>query len=267
MYAIRTPRTSKIIEAVDWVLKRFIPEGELELKAYTGLEDIKKWVQPVLTGVDFMKLCKSSLMDSGEIRLPFDTTAFEFEMLFGHGGHIHHIAAFRNTDDGVLSYVGLQEFEGSHWVVTGGKVDLGMEEIRVLDPWIFRKLNAWFPITDQKDVIAYQSEATHLAMHTAKATCVLLDSGVAEMQTEQPPRWHRKLVERAGGSELKDFHKLYIRKQRSTYEPKGGTHASPRAHFRRGHWRHLSEIKKTWIRWTMVGDLDLGFIDKAYVVK
>jgi hypothetical protein len=36
-----------------------------------------------------------------------------------------------------------------------------------------------------------------------------------------------------------------------------------RLHFRRGHWRHF-ENHKTWIKWMLVGDPELGFIDKHY---
>ena len=45
--------------------------------------------------------------------------------------------------------------------------------------------------------------------------------------------------------------------------PGTGTHRSPRLHFRRGHWRHY-EDHKTWIRWQMVGNPDLGFVEKQY---
>lgn len=42
-----------------------------------------------------------------------------------------------------------------------------------------------------------------------------------------------------------------------------GTHRSPRLHFRRGHWRHFPN-HKTWIKWQLIGNPDLGFIDKQY---
>jgi hypothetical protein len=38
---------------------------------------------------------------------------------------------------------------------------------------------------------------------------------------------------------------------------------SPRLHFRRGHWRHFSN-HRTWIKWQLVGNPDLGFIEKEY---
>lgn len=36
-----------------------------------------------------------------------------------------------------------------------------------------------------------------------------------------------------------------------------------RLHFRRGHWRHFDGWK-TWVNWCLVGDPDLGFVDKHY---
>lgn len=48
---------------------------------------------------------------------------------------------------------------------------------------------------------------------------------------------------------------------RSTY-PTEERH-SPRLHFRRGHWRHFSS-HRTWIKWQLVGNPDLGFVDKDY---
>jgi hypothetical protein len=36
-----------------------------------------------------------------------------------------------------------------------------------------------------------------------------------------------------------------------------------RLHFCRGHWRHY-EKSKTWIRWCLKGDPDLGFVDAEY---
>jgi hypothetical protein len=53
------------------------------------------------------------------------------------------------------------------------------------------------------------------------------------------------------------------RKARPPELPSGEGRKGKRLHFRRGHWRHLPNFK-TWVRWTMVGDPDLGFIEKEY---
>jgi hypothetical protein len=54
------------------------------------------------------------------------------------------------------------------------------------------------------------------------------------------------------------------RRPRSSRAPyPGEERSSPRLHFRRGHWRHFSS-HRTWIKWQLVGDPDLGFIEKEY---
>ena len=45
--------------------------------------------------------------------------------------------------------------------------------------------------------------------------------------------------------------------------PQGGTHASPRLHDRRGHWRNLSG-KQVWVRSCKVGDASLGVVFHDY---
>lgn len=47
-------------------------------------------------------------------------------------------------------------------------------------------------------------------------------------------------------------------------DAKGGTHASPRLHWRRGHIRHLAQ-RTTWVRPTLVGSSDAGIIAHDYV--
>ncbi|MDO4705733.1 MAG: hypothetical protein Q4A98_05945 [Comamonadaceae bacterium] len=44
----------------------------------------------------------------------------------------------------------------------------------------------------------------------------------------------------------------------------GGTHASPRAHDRRGHWRNLPSGKQVWVKACRVGNATLGSVFKDY---
>lgn len=48
-------------------------------------------------------------------------------------------------------------------------------------------------------------------------------------------------------------------------EPLGGTHASPRAHDRRGHWRTI-KTKKVWVKPCRVGDPSSGTVFHDYKV-
>lgn len=44
----------------------------------------------------------------------------------------------------------------------------------------------------------------------------------------------------------------------------GGTHSSPRQHFRRGHLRRLQNGDVVWVRHCLVGNRNLGVVDKSY---
>lgn len=44
----------------------------------------------------------------------------------------------------------------------------------------------------------------------------------------------------------------------------GGTHASPRLHERRGHWRHLHSGDAVWVRPCLVGSPERGVVEKDY---
>ena len=45
----------------------------------------------------------------------------------------------------------------------------------------------------------------------------------------------------------------------------GGTHASPRLHYRRGHVRNLEDGRTVWVRECMVGNKELGLVEKSYM--
>lgn len=47
----------------------------------------------------------------------------------------------------------------------------------------------------------------------------------------------------------------------------GGSHASPRWHIRRGHWRQLADGRRVFVRQCEVGDPALGGIVKDYALE
>ncbi len=48
---------------------------------------------------------------------------------------------------------------------------------------------------------------------------------------------------------------------------RGGTHASPRVHLRRGHIRRLSNNRRVWVQQCVVGSKQLGSVEKDYCVE
>lgn len=54
---------------------------------------------------------------------------------------------------------------------------------------------------------------------------------------------------------------------RAATSPEGGSHAAPRWHIRRGHWRQLADGRRVFVRQCEVGDPARGGIVKDYAVE
>lgn len=66
------------------------------------------------------------------------------------------------------------------------------------------------------------------------------------------------------GPVLFDWHTVTIEPQAPKADSKGGTHATPRLHDRRGHWRTYPSGKRGWVRDCKVGDASKGAVFKDY---
>jgi hypothetical protein len=96
-----------------------------------------------------------------------------------------------------------------------------------------------------------------------RAACISLDAEVAVSEVVREP--HLSNHGRNSHQPLKPYHVVSLAR-RGPRPLSSGNHESGRhvrLHFRRGHWRHF-ETHKTWIKWMLVGDPDLGFIEKHY---
>lgn len=65
---------------------------------------------------------------------------------------------------------------------------------------------------------------------------------------------------------LFDWHTVTIGPRPAPGFGKGGTHASPRLHDRRGHWRKYPSGKVGWVKNCKVGDASRGVVFKDYEV-
>lgn len=64
-----------------------------------------------------------------------------------------------------------------------------------------------------------------------------------------------------------DWHTVEITPPQEKTPHQGGTHASPRLHDRRGHWRYIKKTQKqVWVQQCKVGDASKGVIFKDYKV-
>jgi hypothetical protein len=63
-----------------------------------------------------------------------------------------------------------------------------------------------------------------------------------------------------------DWHTVEIVPPEKKNDSQGGTHASPRLHDRRGHWRTCKTGKRVWVRDCKVGDASKGVVFKDYQI-
>ena len=83
------------------------------------------------------------------------------------------------------------------------------------------------------------------------------------------PTPHQANVSRAkrGLKPLYDWHTVVIEPSKPKQEPQGGTHASPRRHQARGHWRTYASGKRGWVKESWRGDASKGTVFKDYQIK
>lgn len=105
-----------------------------------------------------------------------------------------------------------------------------------------------------------------LAVAQIKAICVALEAECATHEVTRAPEKLNKKREKEGKVPLYSYHVVSLARRSRVANPltiPGESGRKVRLHFRRGHWRHY-QTHRTWIKWMLVGDPDLGFVDKEY---
>jgi hypothetical protein len=182
-------------------------------------------------------------IDQGDYHLPYPHCAFEFRF-----AGIRTIMSALDIDDdkGLLSSA-MIFMEGTSGCWYCG----AMGDYRVAD----------IPNTGRR--IDYISRKIS---ETIRALCIGLDAEVITREVIRAPIKLNQSRERSHKVPIPD-HSVVRLAHRSRVVPVGASSDEPkwhpRLHFRRGHWRHY-ENHKTWIRWQLVGNPDLGFVDKQY---
>lgn len=119
----------------------------------------------------------------------------------------------------------------------------------------------WLSEDDDKE----QPPAWAFAREQIKAICIALDAEVATHNVQRASEKVNRRRELEGKEPFFSYHIVNLNRRVRVANPSNGGSATSkrRLHFRRGHWRHYEKFK-TWIRWCLAGDPDLGFIDKEY---
>jgi hypothetical protein len=202
--------------------------------------------------------------DGGDFPLPAPICVFEFRI----SGHAVVVTAFREEEDTSAGLCMLMTIRSRHgWIINGtvhqtpsGSYAAWKGKTSVSADFSGGTLN---PLPD--DDVALP--VIRFVAGQIRAISIALDAEVAQAnvvraphRSNQPPRLRKPLPDYS-------YHVLSLARrskaERAEVDPNAPAGTRKRLHFRRGHWRHYQE-SKTWINWCLVGDPDLGFVDKHY---
>ncbi|WP_222424094.1 hypothetical protein, partial [Desulfamplus magnetovallimortis] len=101
--------------------------------------------------------------------------------------------------------------------------------------------------------------------HVISSACIVMSCNNV-VQIENKPSKLQKMRTCNKRKNLFSTWTLHIKTERKEYEPRGGTHASPRVHLRRGHVRQFKPGQFTWVQPCLVRGQGQGMIHKDYAL-
>lgn len=212
-------------------------------------EALSNQFQTLIIEHDWAKAFASANLEQGPFKLPYDHCCFEF-LVSG----VRVIALLGQRGDQVLMPL-VAFYLNKEWLASPFNMEVAADGLK-------SKLVATSYGTSLDE--AFDTVSKYL-FNQVRAVCVMLDAEVAETEVIRAPHKLNAIREKKGKSAQADYHVVSLAK-RSRAAPMDGEAESGRKmrlHFRRGHWRHFPQ-HKTWIKWMLVGDPDLGFVDKEY---
>lgn len=216
-------------------LRRAVAAGEAvcmdrdvsaKLPALDYEKEVFRFAHVMVVEHDWASAFANSNMDDAGIRLPYDLCAFEFQY------------------SGVPAIVFATQF--------GSEIALC---------WMPKWRGKWFVPTFCSPMDGESMMSTEVAKQI-RAICIAMDAGIAYSETR---REEHSGTGKRNFLAPRDYNVVSLTSRTRARPPlapnQTGRHV--RLHFRRGHYRHF-EDHKTWINWMLVGDPDLGFVDKHY---
>ena len=198
---------------------------------------------------DWAGVFRSAKEFSGEdFKLPYDSMCFEFRI---SGKNI----CAMTTDNGDRKLMA-PFVESTHgWVIP---------------KYVYAQVgdSAWVPTTSKASSSSDEFDPLRaLICEQIRAICIALDAEVSTTEVIRAPYRLNRSREKRGRAPIADYHVIKLaHRHRALPRPDDAEEelgTRKRLHFRRGHWRHYTN-HRTWINWMLVGDPDLGFIDKHY---
>lgn len=197
---------------------------------------------------DWASLFSKSSETPGMVQLPFPYTAFEMVI-----SRVRVCSIAYQLEDTKIGLTLFAEISPKKWM-----------SIAI---WEYSENGPWEEVSSSSSEVKWKSNLIELVGKQIIATSIMLESEVAESEIVRAPHKLNKARQRRGERPLKDYHVVKLAKRHRTFplnqEYGGDKRRSPRLHFRRGHWVHYAN-HKTWRKWCLVGDVELGWVDKMY---
>lgn len=196
----------------------------------------------------FKAIRKAHEFETGSFRLPYETCIFEFQVSKKAVVAMCINNVSEAADNEIVMQIAVESFFG--W--------------RLSDNLYRHNGGQWDVLqggqTIQQDKLEHLVE---LVGNQIRAACIALDADVAA--TTLVRESHAGKERDAKEYPEYEFYTINIasRTRAEALQSHSASKGTKRLHFRRGHWRHFT-ASKTWVRWCLVGNPELGFIDKQY---
>lgn len=221
-------RLTSLLEAAaeNRVLQIF--ESEKRLTFLAGLERLAGHHSFVVRH-DWASVLGDSVVAGEEQRMPYDRCCFEFRM---RGRTVIYTVEQEPSSSTLVGFDVFIQASSGYWVTS--------EEI--------------------------VGAAGQFLAQQMLAICVVLDAGVATEQVVSAPAALNKKREKNHKPPINDYHVVDLAQRYRGDASVGGASSGRRVrlHFSRGHWRHYENGTKGWVKWSLKGDPDLGWVDKEY---
>jgi len=130
---------------------------------------------------------------------------------------------------------------------------------------------AWVDKNATRDADGHIENFTEHLYRDVVELCTYLNRASTTLETRRESSLKAKLGSKKKGQKaFYEIHRVVVNaapKVVEASEPKGGTHASPRWHERRGYWRTMKKSgKRVWVRACEVGTKSNGMVYKDYQV-
>jgi hypothetical protein len=278
-FVLSRPQVSRAHNFMQFLSEMVLQEETFQLKwvepeRFAALQDDARSLLSICQKDDFMVMliehAWSEAVDLGSVRqddtvqLPSGNMVFEFVV---NGVHFlwwyMQMEGWDKNGSMIARYCGQGPSDHGQWAVMtkAHKEDLKDNELQLA---LFSPQKS---ARDSTDNILVPDDLDDFLVKNVYAACVVLDAELAYREVVRAPHKLNAARAKKGKLPLYSYHIIKLaNRKRAAALPDAQSQESGRRlrmHFVRGHWRHFEE-HKTWVKWHVRGDPDLGRIEKEY---